>query len=635
MHTESGGGFITSELGKVQVHAVEFFIFDGSLDTIATTATSNIRTPTSEHGTKRCATEVLETPKKHQRKQQDSVLQASLPIFKVGPDIASIFFQDPGDDPQFDPGPSTTQRVRPAATTPQTFNLHQPHCSLHKEASQAPQYSEESQRSLKLAADLFSVLGMPRYACTLYLLLYQMQHADSQSSQRCTNILVAAAQTVTNVWHHELVRELLIERISQICQLSDELSQTTQFEEIELLSLLDTIYARLVATRSDGSKPVSTTIQEWEVLIEALAHRFPGEGISTSSFRMSDPRSASVSELKPQTTSENLLARHSISHCVHRLEDAARSHYCKQKNVNNTWREAFVLDHHQEFREVLKRCAGISKLYVEEACGHSWYEGFPSRRGIYLSFYFILWRSLSPRMSKHTNRYLLLRYPTLNPASLIGHLVRLGTEDPDHILVSWSQLTTSGGWTLWIDRARARFEKLAQLSDEALSSWYTDQVAGTWSSELYLPDTADALRFIQDETGVFPKELKITKNTQIELSKESQRQHAEFVTVEESITSIPAPPPSFQEYLAQRKASCNSTLAPSLTSSNSSFRRFKSLSRKLSRSLRLSQDLQPPSTAIRRSECSDSSMISSLSRQFSTISVSSDLRYVVSSYDYR
>jgi hypothetical protein len=593
-------------------------VFDGYSDAKTTTITNSIPTTTSEHGIKRCATEVLETPKKHQRKQQDSILRAELPIFEAGLNIASAVLRGLGDDPRFNPVPPTTPRVRLAVTLPQTFNLYEP-----------PQYSEESQRSLKLAADLLSSLGIPCYACTLYLLLYQVQHVHNQSSQGCSNTLVAAAQTVTNGWHHELVRELLIERITQIRRLSNESSQTTQREEIELLSQLDTGCARLFATWRGDSKLASATIHEWEVLIKALAYRFPGEGISISSFRIYDLDPASVSELRLRTPSENLLARNSISYCVHRLEDAARSHYCKQKNVHKTGMKAFVIDHHQEFREVLKSCAGVLKLYVEEANGYSWYEGFPSQRGVYLSLYFILWRSLSPRLDEHTNKHLLLSFPTLNLASLVDHLVRLGVEPFGHSLVSWSKLTAIGGWTLWFDKTRARFERLAQLSDKALSSWYTDQVAGTPSSDLYLPDTADALRFIQEETGVFAKELKITKNKKTKLANERQRQHAEFDTFGDPVTPAPAPPPSFQDYLAQRETTRNSTLAPSLTSSNSSFRRFKISSIKLSRSLRPSQDLQPPSTATRRSECSDSSMVSSLSRQFSTISVSSDLRYVV------
>jgi hypothetical protein len=85
-------------------------------------------------------------------------------------------------------------------------------------------------------------------------------------------------------------------------------------------------------------------------------------------------------------------------------------------------------------------------------------------------------------------------------------------------------------------------------------------------------------------------------------------------------------PPSYHEYLRQTEEGfCNPPLAPSLTSSKSSFQRFKRSS-VLSRTMDDNEVLQPPSTARRFSESSNLSIISSLSQQFSAMSVSFNAR---------
>jgi hypothetical protein len=595
--------------------------------------------------TKRSATNILDNPIKHQRRKENlnhtavnSHAEYLVENYAASPVTLGAPTEDPSiSEPTSDDWFTSDDSFKATVEIPD-----------HLDLENLRQYTAEDEFRLKAAAELLSIFGISEQAYSIYLMLENQNYSET---------LRAVSRSINESVSADLVRLFLTDTILEICgvrRLSDfdkvlgryEIQQLsrelTSVEVVEGVTLLDTV-ENLRAT-STLSVLLSSKESDWmwqKKVGNVLNHI--GTNVRAKNFELSDI-SWTVSE--GEEINRSPVCPSVLSHSISALESAARAYHGRHKYYQGA--DANSVRRTRRFkvlRDYLMICSAEPNLDWEDR------ETSLLSPADAVSRYFILYRLI------WTDLYHL----RLGPASSFSLVTDFENFSGYAIAELAAILVGLVGkhqslvrqWNLGpgvMPSFRLRFNELAETLSEAS---FEEAIQMVPSLNLIIPQQV-LLDFVVQETKVCVSNL-VSESTL--LVKTNHRRFEDMICAESRVAPPGSPLVQLRDETGRTEMKRNrrygkelkekdfdgkeraskdqgkvsteretphqySTLAPSISFSNSSFRNFKLLTHP--GSSMDSCEPQLPSTAIRQSRRSSNwSLISDFSKRFSHVSISS------------
>jgi hypothetical protein len=484
---------------------------------------------------------------------------------------------------------------------------------------------------MKSAADMLAVLGQSEIACSIYLLLYNLQNIRNGPPQISMYLLVAASRSVVNYEDAEIVGRLLNERIMEFSKLRNQWDSAMDLSRPQkithslfmaevpiLLSLLITIRLRALAAVLAGTYFTKQKSEEWHTQVKITMEQITSSTsiLTAGEFNLENCtgwvtslETGEVSTGKHHTIIHGLLLQ-----LISKLEAAYKAHYevrfsSRKEPIaqGKCWTRTAILE-----KTLAKSSVSRSSLIWNESSRYLRSGGLNYEQAIYLALYSLIWDDLQ-HPSEPSKTHMVEEWNEISVEEFTDTIVMSMTEDAVDIPSLWSPSIMDTYWECWTSRILGRFQKFATHSDDGLASWLRSPARRT-GTDLFIPKNI-AFRFVH-------------KKLRVNVRKIRQSPNVDFRSTKGALSSCI--PSELLHMLTQvsnlHQQRCVSPNESSVSSWTPSFREFKKITLRRRQSA-TSQDMALPSSVIRRSLRSDWSFpwgdsISILSSRLSKVSLS-------------
>lgn len=541
------------------------------------------------------------------------------------------------------------------------------------DVSSPPQYNHKEQQTMTAAADMMVALGQSESACFFYLLLYKSKGNWGKLLPNSLSALLALSRSVTNYQHADIVGQLLCERVDELTKVRSCLDSTTNVlaysasrpttieeEGPILLALVVTIKLRALANILAATEFTERKAKMWDTQVENAMEQLscPSEFLRRTDFELKDcthyvaPRNRRANTETPPLT----ISYASLAQLISKFEQKAELHH-----RNNTFGEippsTFSSSHFRlrALRIALEACTipSAASIFAETVqwFGHG---GITYQQATYMSLYSVIWDDLCNAVTEFAGSMAeIWKSYTFSTGQLAGHIVTKITKGSTLVPYSCSLITMDREWEIWVGDLQHNLKHLVKYPDDVLDLWL-GKATRTPSSGLAISQRI-VFKFVAQKTGLdvlkiasklqhnsdgtadkvpsaadngFSSESHTLLDPSIESGDTSTtpRQHRESFECPEIVPRTESPSHAPWDQLNGLYLLESHSRRTSVLSTTSSFQRFKKLLPQSYRYSAASQEMQPPSTVIRRSQRSDWSLVwdsmSALSHRFSKASIS-------------